>query len=118
MASDGTVIIGHQGIEMGQGIHTKMCQVVAHELGVPLSSVRVATNATDVLGHTMMETGGSVGSEVNSAALIRACAKVRKNKAKICRLNKLDDAATSLAQAASLAVESRIALSGWACVGT
>jgi xanthine dehydrogenase molybdopterin-binding subunit B len=38
---------------MGQGVHTKMCQVVATELNVPLSSVRVATNSTDMLGHTV-----------------------------------------------------------------
>jgi xanthine dehydrogenase large subunit len=59
------VIFGHQGIEMGQGLHSKMCQVVAHELGVDISRVRVASNNTDMLGHTMFDTGGSVGTEVS-----------------------------------------------------
>ena len=137
VAADGSVTIGnavpkrcvclnlvfffspaHQGIEMGQGVHIKMCQVVAHELGVPLEHVRVAPTGTDLLGHTLFETGGSVGAEVNAAALAKACAKVRKNKAKICAMHRLDDAKTSLARAAALATVSRIALSGWACVAT
>ena len=39
---DGSVLINHAGIEMGQGLHTKMLQVVSTELGVPMSRIRVA----------------------------------------------------------------------------
>src|SRR5581483_2941054 len=39
--TDGTVLLNHGGTEMGQGLHIKVSQVVAAELGIPLSAVRV-----------------------------------------------------------------------------
>ena len=37
---DGSILVNHGGTEMGQGLNTKVAQVVAHELGVPLARVR------------------------------------------------------------------------------
>ena len=49
---DGTVLVHHGGIEMGQGIHVKMAQIVAGVLKVPLSDVRVAETSTEVVPNT------------------------------------------------------------------
>ena len=61
---DGSVAVSHGGIEMGQGINTKVCQVVARELGVAMDmvSVKMTNNLTNPNGSV---TGGSMGSECN-----------------------------------------------------
>lgn len=69
---DGSIVIIHGGIEMGQGINTKVAQVCAHMLGVPLEkvSVKPSTSFTSPNG---MVTGGSIGSECLSFATMKAC---------------------------------------------
>lgn len=37
--SDGSVLVTHGGVEMGQGLHTKMAMIAARALGVPLDKV-------------------------------------------------------------------------------
>eukprot|EP01113_Clastostelium_recurvatum_P035010 TRINITY_DN4821_c0_g1_i1.p1 TRINITY_DN4821_c0_g1~~TRINITY_DN4821_c0_g1_i1.p1 ORF type:complete len:1340 (+),score=354.41 TRINITY_DN4821_c0_g1_i1:272-4021(+) len=68
---DGTVNISHSGIEIGQGINTKVAQVCAFELGIPLSSVQVLSSSTLTVPNAST-TGGSITSCVNSMAMINA----------------------------------------------
>lgn len=62
---DGTVSIAHGGIDMGQGLNTKVCQVAAHILGIPLELVTTKPNREYVSPNTAF-TGGSHGSETVS----------------------------------------------------
>ncbi|XP_060646392.1 LOW QUALITY PROTEIN: uncharacterized protein LOC132784651 [Drosophila nasuta] len=70
--SDGTVVVSHGGIEMGQGMNTKIAQVVAHTLGIPLEQVRIEASDT-INGANSMVTGGAVGSETLCFAVRKAC---------------------------------------------
>jgi xanthine dehydrogenase/oxidase len=69
---DGTISVTHNGIEMGQGMNTKVVQCVAHTFGVPIEMVQIkpVTLVTNPNGST---TGGSAGSETNCVAVIGAC---------------------------------------------
>jgi xanthine dehydrogenase molybdopterin-binding subunit B len=71
------VQLNHGGTEMGQGLHSKMLAICAHELGVPERQVRVMTTATDKVPNTSA-TAASSGSDLNGAAVQRACAELRE----------------------------------------
>jgi xanthine dehydrogenase large subunit len=79
---DGSVQVNHGGTEMGQGLHTKMLQIAADELGVPLSAVRMMPTRTDKVPNTSA-TAASSGSDLNGAALARACEQIRERLAEV-----------------------------------
>jgi len=73
---DGTVLLNHGGTEMGQGLFTKVQQVVARELGIPLESVRVSASDTSKVPNAS-PTAASSGSDLNGMAARDACRKLR-----------------------------------------
>jgi xanthine dehydrogenase large subunit len=72
---DGSVLINHGGTEMGQGLHTKMLQVAATALGLPLSRVRLAPTRTDKVPNTSA-TAASAGADLNGGAVKHACEQI------------------------------------------
>lgn len=75
--TDGTVLVNHGGTEMGQGLHTKMAQIAATELGVPLDKVHISETATDKCANTL-PTAASVGADLNGFAVQDACKQINK----------------------------------------
>ncbi|MBR9770725.1 MAG: xanthine dehydrogenase molybdopterin binding subunit [Gammaproteobacteria bacterium] len=74
--TDGSVMINHGGIEMGQGLHTKVCQVVARELGLDLEAVRISASRTDKVPNTS-PTAASSGADLNGQAARDAASKLK-----------------------------------------
>lgn len=75
--TDGSVMINHGGTEMGQGLHTKICQVVARELGLDLEQVRITATSTDKVPNTS-PTAASSGADLNGMAARDAASKLRE----------------------------------------
>ncbi len=74
---DGSVLVNHGGTEMGQGINTKVAQVVAHELGLDLSHVRVSATDTSKIANTSA-TAASTGADLNGKAAQDAARQIRE----------------------------------------
>jgi xanthine dehydrogenase large subunit len=77
---DGSVLVNHGGTEMGQGLNTKVAQVVAHELGVPLERVRCTAADTSKVANTSA-TAASTGSDLNGKAAQDAARQIRERLA-------------------------------------
>ena len=78
--TDGSVRVHHGGTEMGQGLHTKVCAVVARVLGVPASSVLPAASDTAQVPNASA-TAASSGTDLNGRAAERAAQQIRRNLA-------------------------------------
>ena len=65
--TDGSVLVNHGGTEMGQGLNTKVAQVVAAELGISLRHVRCTATDTSKVANTSA-TAASTGSDLNGKA--------------------------------------------------
>ncbi len=77
---DGSVLVNHGGTEMGQGINTKVLQVVAHELGLDLERVRITATDTSKVANTSA-TAASTGADLNGKAAQDAARQIRERLA-------------------------------------
>ncbi|CAG9223897.1 Xanthine dehydrogenase, molybdenum binding subunit [Paraburkholderia tropica] len=78
--TDGSVLVNHGGTEMGQGLNTKVAQVVAHELGIEFGRVRVTATDTSKVANTSA-TAASTGSDLNGKAAQDAARQLRERLA-------------------------------------
>jgi xanthine dehydrogenase large subunit len=78
--TDGSVQANHGGTEMGQGLNTKVGQIVADELGVPFECVLVTASDTSKIPNASA-TAASAGTDLNARAAQYAARHVRDNLA-------------------------------------
>ncbi|RZI84334.1 MAG: xanthine dehydrogenase molybdopterin binding subunit [Rubrivivax sp.] len=73
--TDGSILVNHGGTEMGQGLNTKVAQMVAHTLGVSMARVRVTATDTAKVVNTSA-TAASTGSDLNGKAAANAAQQI------------------------------------------
>jgi xanthine dehydrogenase large subunit len=78
--TDGSVQVNHGGTEMGQGLNTKIAQIVADELGVPFERVRSTAADTGKVPNASA-TAASSSTDLNGRAAQYAARHVRDNLA-------------------------------------
>ncbi|HSC66654.1 MAG TPA: xanthine dehydrogenase molybdopterin binding subunit [Cellvibrio sp.] len=74
--TDGSLLINHGGTEMGQGLYTKIQQIVASAFGVSVTRVMVSSTRTDKVPNTS-PTAASSGTDLNGMAAQDACDKIK-----------------------------------------
>lgn len=75
--TDGSVQVSTGATEIGQGVSTKIQQLVADALGIEPGSVRVLPTSTE-RSHNTSPTAASVSADLNGAAVTEACASIRE----------------------------------------
>ena len=76
--TDGSVHLNHGGIEMGQGTHTKIAQLVANSFGLPFEKVQISSTNTSKVPNTSASAASST-TDLNGAATLNAVAKIKLN---------------------------------------
>ena len=74
--TDGSVHLNHGGTEMGQGLMTKVAQIVAEEFQIDLDRVKISPTNTGKVPNTSA-TAASAGTDLNGAAALAAARTVK-----------------------------------------
>lgn len=74
--TDGTILVNHGGTEMGQGLYSKIRQIVADEFSLDLSKIRLSATDTAKVPNTSA-TAASSGTDLNGKAAQAACINIR-----------------------------------------
>ena len=74
--TDGSVHLNHGGTEMGQGLFTKVAQVVADEFQIDLDRVKITATTTGKVPNTSA-TAASSGTDLNAMAAVNAARMIK-----------------------------------------
>lgn len=75
--TDGSVHLNHGGTEMGQGLFTKVAQVVAEEFQIDIDRIKITASDTSKVPNASA-TAASAGSDLNGKAAQAAAATIKK----------------------------------------
>lgn len=74
--NDGSIMLNHGGTEMGQGLNTKIAQVVAEAFQVDIDRVKITKTTTEKVPNTSA-TAASSGTDLNGMAALDACEQIK-----------------------------------------
>ena len=74
---DGTLQVSTGATEMGQGVNSRIAEIVSSELGLPRAAVRMMPTSTDKNANTS-PTAASSGTDLNGAAAVLATRKIKR----------------------------------------
>jgi xanthine dehydrogenase large subunit len=74
--TDGSVHVSHGGTEMGQGLYTKVAQIVAKAFGIDYQRVNVGSTRTDKVPNAS-PTAASAGTDLNGMAALDAAMTIK-----------------------------------------
>ena len=112
--SDGTVIIATGGVEMGQGLETKLVQIAAEFLGIDMSLIQPVQTATGVVPNAV-STGASTGADLNGGAVKLAAEDLKTRLQQWCAANETtypEDQELADGMEQSLAADRQLRVSG------
>jgi xanthine dehydrogenase large subunit len=75
--NDGSVHLNHGGTEMGQGLNTKVAQIVADALQVDFERIKITKTTTEKVPNTSA-TAASSGSDLNGMAALDAAEQLKE----------------------------------------
>ncbi len=78
--ADGSIQLNHGGTEMGQGLYTKVAQIVAEEFQVDLDCIRITATNTGKVPNTSA-TAASSGADLNGMAAQAAARTIKQRLA-------------------------------------
>ncbi len=74
--NDGSIALNHGGTEMGQGLNTKVAQIVAEAFGVDFERIKITKTTTEKVPNTSA-TAASSGSDLNGMAALNAVEQIK-----------------------------------------
>jgi xanthine dehydrogenase/oxidase len=87
--TDGSVLVHHGGVEMGQGIDTKILQITAETLGIPAELIQIDHTDTYAVPNAV-STGASTGTDLQGGAVRAAAKRLRRRLVAFCRKHQSD----------------------------
>lgn len=88
--TDGTVQLNHGGTEMGQGLNTKIIQIVAEVLQIEVDKIQITATDTSKVPNTS-PTAASSGADLNGKAAQNAAEILRERMTQmLCQLHQCD----------------------------
>ncbi|WP_415721786.1 xanthine dehydrogenase molybdopterin binding subunit [Photobacterium ganghwense] len=75
--TDGSIHLNHGGTEMGQGLNTKVAQIVAQEFQVDIDRIQITATNTDKVPNTS-PTAASSGTDLNGKAAQNAAQNIKQ----------------------------------------